>query len=254
MKDLALITWTNTELEDVFSAYFGNLKKYFSELKNSYVFINRLSEVIDDDHLQLCNDENCTYGERLLACLSEVKEKYVLYMQEDFILYDYVNVDEILRCIDFLDKTDCSSIRMIRSSFNTLDIEKEKHIYQIDHNKPEGFLSFTQQPAIWKKEDLINVISNLNPRTFRDIESGGQYLGSQVMRELGYYSCFYFDVDSKPRNGRWGCGHYDNNIFPYIATALQQGKWNTGEYEEEITSILKEYNIDINHRGCWEGE
>ena len=58
MKDLALITWTNTELEDVFPAYFGNLKKYFPEIQNSYVFINELSQIIDDDHFQLCNDEN----------------------------------------------------------------------------------------------------------------------------------------------------------------------------------------------------
>jgi len=254
MNDLALITWTNTEIEDVFPVYFGNLKKYFSELKHSYVFINKLSEIIDDEHLQLINDENDTYGNRLLSCLEVVNEDYVLYMQEDFILYDFVNVDEIQRCIEFLKKTDCSSVKLICSKFNTFEEEIEKNIYKINHNSSSGFLSFTQQPAIWKKKDLITIIENLNLQVFRDFESGGTYLGSKMMQELGYYSCVYYDEEFKQRVGKWGFGHYDSTVFPYIATALQQGQWNCGEYLEELSKILPEYNIDIKMRGCWEGE
>jgi hypothetical protein len=175
-------------------------------------------------------------------------------MQEDFILYNFVDVNEIERCIKFLEKTDCSSIRLICSKFNTFEDEQEKNIYKINHSSPSGFLSFTQQPAIWKKKDFVDIIQNLNPKIFRDVESGGTYLGSKVMEQLGYYSCFYYDKESKKRIGKWGFGHYDSTIFPYMATALQQGKWNSGEYLEELTVVLSEYNIDINQRGCWEGE
>ncbi len=42
--------------------------------------------------------------------------------------------------------------------------------------------------------------------------------------------------------------HYDSNIFPYIATTLVKGKWNTKEYPE-LYEILNSYNIDVSIRG-----
>lgn len=244
MKNLAVVTWTNNEYEDVFPAYFGNLKKYCFEIEKSYVLINKLSEVIDDDHLQLVNDENDLYSQRLLACFEHITEDYILYMQEDFILYDYVNVNEFKRCFDYLKKSDCSCIRMIRSSCNSLDNLVEKNIYKISHSEIPD-LSFTQQPSIWKTKDFIEIITKLNPKTYRDLESYGSYDASKMMDDIGMYSSFYFDKKSNPRGG-----HFDSKVFPYIATALIKGKWNKLEYPKEIEIISKEYNIDIEKRGC----
>lgn len=243
MNDLALVTWTNTEYEDVFAAYFGNLKKYFSQLSTSYVIINELSESINDDHVQLITDESNTYASRLIGSIEHIKEEYILYMQEDFILYDYVDVKDFIRCFDYLKNSDCSCIRLIRSSCNSLQNKEKENIYRISHTeKPD--LSFTQQPSIWKKEDFLKVISYLNPQTYRDLESYGSYDASRVMDELGFYSSFYFDEQSSPRGG-----HFDSKVFPYIATAIIKGKWNVVEYEKELQIIAKEYNIDLNQRG-----
>ena len=62
MKNLAVVTWTHTEMEDVFPVYFGNLKKYFPEhlSYNNYVLIDKLNESISDDYTQLVNNENDT--------------------------------------------------------------------------------------------------------------------------------------------------------------------------------------------------
>ena len=47
MKNLALVTWTHTEMEDVFPVYFGNLKKYFPEhlSYNNYILIDKCKKV-----------------------------------------------------------------------------------------------------------------------------------------------------------------------------------------------------------------
>lgn len=246
MNNLALVTWTNTEMEDVFAIYFGNFEKYFPQIEKSYVFINKLSEVINDKHLQLCCEESNTYANRLLFCLEFVEEDYILYMQEDFILYDYVDLNEFDRCFQYLKDSDCSCLRFIKSDLNSLNDEVEKNIYKISHNKfPD--LSFTQQASIWKKEHFIRCIEKLNPNTFRDLESYGTYNASLVMKQLGYFSCFYFDqnLDKDLKRG----GHYDCNIFPYIATAITKGKWNYFEYSQEIENICNEYSIDVNKRG-----
>ena len=52
MKDLALVTWTHTDMVDIFPIYFGEMKKYFPEIAKSYVLINELSDDISDEHLQ----------------------------------------------------------------------------------------------------------------------------------------------------------------------------------------------------------
>lgn len=244
MKNLAIVTWTNSEYEDVFPAYFGNLKKYCFEFEKSYVLINKLSEVINDDHLQLVNDENDLYSQRLLACFEHIDEDYILYMQEDFILYDFVDVEEFKKCFDYLKESDCSCIRMIRSNCNSLDNLVAENIYKISHDEVPD-LSFTQQPSIWKRKDFVEVISKLNPKTYRDLESYGSYDASKTMMNMGMYSSFYFDTESKQRGG-----HFDSKVFPYIATALSKGKWNKTEYSKEIKFLSKEYNINLESRGC----
>ena len=243
MKDFALVTWTHSSYEDVFPVYFGNIKKYFNDLKKSYVLIDNLSDSINDDHLQLVNGENNSYASRWLGCLDHIEEDYILYMQEDFILYDNVDLVELNKCIDYLKNSDCSCLRLIRSSINNLNNREEENIYKISHSDQID-LSFTHQSSIWKKEHFKHIMSELNPQHLRDVESGGSFAGSKIMNQLGYYSSFYFN-ESSPIRG----GHFDSKVFPYIATALIGGKWNISQYSEELSSISMEYNINFDTRG-----
>lgn len=238
MKNLALFTWTNIEYEDIFPVYFGNIEKYFPELKKSYVAINKLSEKISDDHLQLVNDEKSFYYDRFISCLEHVEEDYILYMQEDFILYDKVLVEEFNKCFDYLLSGESSCVKLIRSGSDTLEDNKGNNIY-----KSCDFLSAVHQATIWNKSHLIHILEELNPETLREFEINGN--ASHTMNRLGYKSTFYFDESSPPRGG-----HFDSKVFPYIATALMKGKWNTSEYLQEIKQISEDYNIDLNERGC----
>ena len=237
MNDLALFTWTNTEYDDLFSVYFGNIKKYFNDLTKSYVAINKLSDKISDDHIQLVNDEHNTYCERIISCLDYIEEDYILYMQEDFILYDQVNRKELLKCFEYLKSSDYSCIKLLRSGSDSLEIKKTENIYQSCIE-----LSAVHQALIWRKKDFMDIILNLNPKTIRDFEFNLN--ASYIMNRLGYKSCFYFDEFSPPRGG-----HYDSIVFPYTATSISAGKWNMTEYSNEINQFSDEYNIDLKKRG-----
>jgi hypothetical protein len=46
-----------------------------------------------------------------------------------------------------------------------------------------------------------------------------------------------------------GGNHYNSSIYPYIATALVKGKWNTLEYGEELSSMFNDYHINPIIRG-----
>ena len=243
MENLALVTWTHDSYDDIFPVYFGNIEKFFPSLSKSYVLINEINDSISDNHLQLINDENVSYVSRWLGCLDHIEEEYILYMQEDFVLYDHVEEDKINNCLEFLKSSECSCVRLIRSGLNSLDDKVENNIYKISHFKNPD-LSFTHQPTIWKKDHFIKIMEILSPQSIRDVESNGTFMGSAVMKQLGYYSSYYFDETSLPRGG-----HYDSKIFPYIATALIKGKWNTSQYGSELNEIAKEYNLDFKVRG-----
>jgi hypothetical protein len=238
MKDLALFTWTHTEYEDVFPAYFGNVKKYFPQLENSYIAINDMSDVIPSEHTQLVNDENSDYAGRILGCLDCVEEEYIIYMQEDFILYDSIDYDELVRSFEYLKESDFSCVKLIRAGLDTLEFEEVKNIYRCFPH-----LSAVHQPTIWKKSDLIHIIKSLNPAVLRNFEESAN--ASRIMLELGYKSCFYFDETSSRRGG-----HYDSKVFPYIATALLKAKWNVLEYPREIEQLSIDYKINLEERGC----
>lgn len=238
MKNLALFTWTNKEYEDVFPAYFGNVEKYFPQIEKSYVAINELSEVISDNHLQLVNEEKYSYAERVLGCLENIEEEYILYMQEDFILYDAVVSEEINKCFEYLKTGETSCVKLIRSGSDSLNDQVSNNIY-----RSCDFLSAVHQATLWNKSHFARVIESLNPKTLRDFEINGN--ASRTMKELGYQSVFYFDESSSPRGG-----HFDSKVFPYIATALIKTKWNTEEYLLEITKLSEDYKIDLSERGC----
>ena len=240
MKNVALFTWTNTEYEDVFPVYFGGIEKYFPQVEKSYVAINALSKVIDDQHHQLVNDEQNSYAERILGCLNIIEEEYVIYMQEDFLLYDKVSIRDFNKALNFLKKNeDFSCVRLIRSAADTLEKKLATNIY-----KSCDCYSAVHQASIWRKDHLVAILNLLNPNHLKDFEYAGG--ASRAMHQLGYQSAFYFH-ESSPHRG----GHFDSVAYPYIATALIKGKWNTTEYQKEIDQLAEEYSIDINQRGTW---
>jgi hypothetical protein len=48
---------------------------------------------------------------------------------------------------------------------------------------------------------------------------------------------------------RRGIYHNDSSVFPYIATAINKGKWNYSEYEKELNTLFNIYNINPFERG-----
>ena len=91
--DLAFITWTHTDCQDVFPLYFGQLDKYCGDYK-SYVFINSQTKSIPSRHIQLVNNGNDLYHKRFISCLESVKEEHVIYMQEDYIFPTKPSINE----------------------------------------------------------------------------------------------------------------------------------------------------------------
>jgi len=233
--NIAFVTWTNTECEDVFPLYFGQFDKYCYDYK-SYIAINNTSEKIPDKHIQIINKESDPFYKRLSSCLEQIEEEYIIYMQEDHILYDNPNHTLIQEYNEFLSKTDYSCLRLIKSG----EMGGNKLTETLFDVPMTSRFLLSQQTAIWKRKDLIKLLKFYRPKTYRDVEM----YGSSACNSLKIKSCYHYDNEDKVGNF-----HFNSNVFPYIATAINKKKWNMTEYENILSKLLQEYHIDYNLRG-----
>jgi hypothetical protein len=238
-NEIALITWTHTEYDDIWPMYFGRLNKHI-QFNKSYIFVNQETDNVPTSHIQLTNNDTDPYYKRFLECLRKVEEEYVLYMQEDHIFYDNCNELELERVFQYLKSSRYSNIRLIKSG-ELGGKEVEKNIIDIPNNSQ---YLFSQQSAIWKKEDLINLISFYKPTTYRDVE----LYGSIAMKSQNLKSCYYYNNEKMRGNM-----HCDSSILPYIATAVCKGQWNLFQYPALLQSALDEYQVDFSIRGLYRG-
>ena len=97
------------------------------------------------------------------------------------------------------------------------------------------FSKFSIQPTIIKKETFANIFENKQFNIW-EFEDKINHVDLHFMSKVGY-------------ERKRGLYHYDSTVYPYIATAINKGKWNVSEYQEELNPIFEEYNINPFDRG-----
>jgi hypothetical protein len=108
----------------------------------------------------------------------------------------------------------------------------------------ENFPLFSMQATLWKKktfQDILNVIQSdkwLENIRYHD-----------YMKDHNIKGIYYYDNEKKR-----GSNHFNSKVFPYIATAIVGGRWNTGEYSQELEDFFREYNINKTIRGSFTGD
>lgn len=101
---------------------------------------------------------------------------------------------------------------------------------------------FAQQASIWKTNALIDIFENSPSQNGRMQQEPG---GSAICRKLGITGLQYHNGNEIKR----GIHHWDSNIYPCIATAINKGKWNLTEYHDILNPLLQTYNINVTERG-----
>jgi hypothetical protein len=223
--------------------FFGQLEKYYPGNK-VYVFTDD-RKGIPDSYNVIRYDPRDNFRTQYLNCLKTVKEDFLLYLNEDYILYDDVKKDLINEYVSILSKDGTISfIRLTRGdNFTSLKYKDREDLFYLD-NKSEFF--FSQTAAIWKRA-VLEKIHEMGP----DLHIAGKRTKLQFEVEANKV-CSTLDIkglvayNNEPKRG---LVHYDSIVFPYIASALVKGKWNLGEYEKELMPILVEYQINYRKRG-----
>lgn len=233
MNNLSLVTYTHTKAKDLHPAYFGRLAKYFPQMKNVYVSCN---EEISYATTVLYNDFT-RHANQMMDVLDATPSKYVIYCQEDYILYDYVNVDKLNEFMEIMDADDIPFIRLIESGVGTVSRVYNDELSYVGTDSP---YYFSTQATIWNKDVLYNMFKTSNVQSIFQEPDNTPYLLSITNRGL-----------FTSKRGAAVGGHYNSLYYPYIATAVVKGKWNMREYSNELSEIFNEFGLTPSNRGIF---
>lgn len=228
MDNLSLLTYTHSKCVDLHKPYFGRINKYFSSLKNNFVTCN--IPVSYANHIPY--DDNVSHSEQMINALNCLKTDFIIYSQEDYVLYDYVNIDKINEYINLMSKdTNIGFIRLIKSGVGDLFEIYNDDLWYVDPNN-EYF--YSTQISIWRRDVLISMFKQSKVNSIFDEPMNSSFL--KQMNINGLYTI---------KTGKQVGGHYNSLIYPYIATAKVKGKWNMSEYSNELNELFNEYKINI---------
>jgi hypothetical protein len=213
--------------------YLDSYETYFDGV-NHVVLVN--SPINDDRITEVIYDDNSDYYEQMLLGLSKIDTDYVIYSQEDCILYDLVDKNLITKYIDLLNNDkDIMFLRLINSGLLGTEKDYNDEFVIIDSDNQ---YYFSCQITIWRKSVLEQTLKLSKPKFISEEPKNSPYLKS--LNGLG--------LCTKIVGEKVG-GHYNSLIYPYIAVAVLRGKWNFTEYGDKLEVLLTKYNIDKNKRG-----
>lgn len=245
MENLAFIVNTNHNYKDILPMFYGQLRTYYTG-GEVYTFIDS-EEPSPEVHTStiLRYDSGVCFRDQYLSCIKQVPEKYCITMNDDYILYNSIDFDRIKEYINILETTDYSFIRFTSTNENHGD-KYTSGLYYVPFYSSN---LYSQTASIWKTRTLEKIHEKgpqLHIGTRGDTEGHFEFNANQTCMSLGIEGLVHWN--GEPKRGQ---AHYDNDVFPYIASALVKGKWNLREYKKELEPLLQKYNIDPNIRGIF---
>jgi hypothetical protein len=228
MENLSLLTYTHSKCEDLHKIYFDRIKKFFPELFHNFVTSNKY--VPYGTFIEYDDEKN--HSEQMINAINKIPTDYLIYSQEDYILFDRVKVEELYNAIKILDND--KNIGFIRLIHSGLGFDKNK-VYDENYAYIDKLSEYfySTQITIWKKNVLKNMFDLSKIKTIFDEPKNSPFLRNLNIDGL-------YEI----KHGNAVGNHYNSYTYPYIATAKVKGKWNLIEYPNEITQLFEEYNIN----------
>lgn len=233
------LTFSHTDCADVWRLYFPQMQTHYSVGMMHFIAVNKVHDELPDTVKPLTYDEGQTYPMRLLTCLEALDGyEYVFFDHEDMFLYSKPDYQKLLNYYELMQTGEFDYIRLIKGGDCHYEpVATCPTLYRLSLKSK---WIFSIQPSFWRRTVLMEVLkANLKVNIW-ELEIKSQ----SVVKKIGLNAAFSY------RSGkRRGKHHFDNDIYPYVATAIGKGKWNLGEYGFELEPMLEHCQIDPTQRG-----
>lgn len=234
------LTYSHTDYKDIWPVYFSQMQKFFNtNIKHFLALESQTNSDIPNSVSPLYYNDAQPYATRLLKVLKQLTTyDYIFFDHEDMFLYEMPDFSELQKYYKVMQEEGLDVIRLIKGG----DCRFEQHqtIPSLYFILRRSKWVFSIQPSLWRRTAIIELLESASDLNIWDFEVKSQKLVKK-MRLNCAFSC---------RNGKSrGKHHYDNEVYPYIATAIVKSKWNISEYKEELTPLLEANQVDISFRG-----
>lgn len=223
--NVPIVVYTHTDMIDIWEMFFEQLKKYLPNNK-IYVAINEEHDYLSN-YTQIIYDDTKLYTERWKEVLPQLKEDTFLFLHEDMVLFDEVDFGYIQRYYNLVNSGKVDSIKLIYTN-------STNPASDIDNTLIPS--AFSIQPTLINQKYFVSLLNSVPSLNIWNFEEEVQSIGNHYMVKLG----------GEKQRGEYHC---DSKVFPYIATAINKGKWNMSEYKEELDKLFGKYNINPFERG-----
>lgn len=236
MKNCTYLVYTHSEYDDVLILFLKRLKKHFPSAKVS--ICTNDSKLIYDKYMDdypiekvYTYDDSLTYTCKIYSVLQQIDTKYVLFTHESNILFNDINTQVLDDILEDMESKHADAVRLSPSGV-TINLDKN----ELPLLKPTtGPYFISNLPTIWLRTALLDFCSTFPMKTYRTVENG--VCQEYVSKLKGYY------ISNK------------DNMTPHITAlypmihAVHGGQWALYDFREQLTALMKEYNIDFSIRG-----
>lgn len=251
--EVALLIYTHTDCDFIFPALIGQINKH---VKNMDIFFayNENSPLdsiknIPKNWKKITYDDKLIWTDRINNILKKIKNKYILFIHEDWLPISDVKSEIIENVKNFMESIDCGFMM----SYSHVYFMEKNDLYQTpfglnDHPLrgtsvytgyedyyyyPMGWHVF--QPAIWKKSILEEFCQKLRKTKVQNEDP-------ECLKFMGDKNCWSVQNSKTVRTIRT----MNSLIFPHMH-ALSEGSWNFLKYPE-LKSLIEKYNINVSDR------
>lgn len=230
-RECAVVISTCDKYWDILDPFFTLFNKFWSD--NPYpVFLN--SETLDysKDNVRVttlkARAADLSWTRRLKEALERIDAEYILFMLDDFFLYDYVDTTRIKKCITYMRKDpNIGAIYFTCFSFHT----EECDLPELEKCDNTGRNKVNLTLALWRRDVFLYYLNH--------DESPWEFEENALERSLDRGDTFYLFSKNVPI------------AIPYdfVKYGLFAGKWF-----RETVDLFKEHGIthDFSIRGFYE--
>lgn len=222
----------------------------------NYYFITEELKV-DFPNFENINSGKGEWSDRLKLSLEQLKEKYILFIQEDMWFEKQVSSDFFLPLFDFIEKGNIPLFKL-HSSDTYVTLPGNKfidgfNIALLDNRKSDFFMS--HQISVWDRNFLINQLHK-NEHPWRNERKGSKRI--QKMNPSIYHSDYFSFNNSialNPNKENFKQSAYqtisvnatlNSNAKPFIDELISNNNESTSNYGK---ILLKHYSQSITHDG-----
>jgi len=229
---IPILVYTHSEYSFLWKATIPLLQRYASGFTIYWITDSMGEYTLPSDWILRTYEPSTAWSFRILPVLDEFQDKYVIYLQEDWLLIDYLSPERFYIMTQIMDLTDCKFLMSYACptwmNFTERPVANYKNM--AFYRQPRHYF----QPAIWKKTLLQEVFAT--PFGIADCETDRCNIITSKIFCMGVRDSDYpkYYTTTSP-------------LFPHMH-AMVTGKWTFKKYPT-LKVLLESFGIDTTTRG-----